>query len=152
MATLLDTTINGTLSATTNFSSPYHFTNFNTQRYREYRSNEVIITNGSYVDLFANTNGYERMYGVLSWWGIHGYFSQGMLRFQLSQYGLNVITSPITNDPFTASLYNPVFGTNYLRFTNNDTNGTQGGYYFTIRVSGLGGFVYSSSYINTQVR
>lgn len=152
MATLVGTTVNGTLTATTSFSSPYHFTNHNNQRYREYNSGNVVITNGSYIDLFGNTGVHERMYGVLYWWANHGYFLHGILRFHLSEYGLHVVTSSVTNDYFSATRYSPTYGTNYLRFTNNDTNGTQGIYLFTIRVSGMGGFSYTSSYITTQVR
>lgn len=152
MATLVGTTVTNTLTATTSFSSPYHFTNHNNQRYREYKSDNVVITNGSYIDLFGNLGVHERMCGVLCWFANHGYFLHGILRFQLSEYGLNYITSPITNDYFTVARHNPTYGTNYLRFTNTDTNGTQGIYLFSIRVSGLGGFSYTSSHINTQVR
>lgn len=152
MANLVATTVNGTLTATTSFTSPTHFTTFNNQRYREYRSDSFAITNGSYVDLFGNTGVHERMYGTLYWFANHGYFLHGMLFFQLSEYGLSTVVSGVTNDNYSITRHNPSYGTNYLRFTNTDGNGTQGQYVFTIRVSGMGGFSYTSSYITTQVR
>jgi len=152
MATLTATTVTGTLTATTSFSSPTHITSFNNQRYREYRSGDVVITNGSYIDLFGNTGVHERMYGSLYWFANHGYFLHGLLYFQLSEYGLSTWISGITNDVYSVARHNPSYGTNYLRFTNTDGNGTQGSYQFTIRVSGMGGFSYTSSYITTQVR
>lgn len=152
MATLTATTVNGTLTATTSFSSPTHITSFNNQRYREYRSGDVVIANGSSVDLFANFGSYERMYGTLYWFANHGYFLHGLLHFQLSEYGLSTWISGITNDSYSVARHSPTFGTNYLRFNNTDTNGTQGVYLFTVRVSGMGGFSYGSSYITNQVR
>ena len=154
MATLVGTTINGTITASTSFSSPKHFNNLNSQRFLEYTTpSSVAILNGSYIDLFGNNNGYERMYGTLRWWASHGYFSTGAIRFQLSEYGL-VVTNLLnqSTDPFSVSRYSPTFGTNYLRFQNDDTNGTQGGYTFNIRVSGMPGFSYTSNYITERVR
>lgn len=154
MATLVSTTINGTITATTSFSSPKHFNNINNQRYREYCSApDIAIPNGGYLDLFGNTGSYERMYGTLRWWVNHGYFLLGAVRFHVSEYGLSFTNLfNTTTDYFTIERYSPSFGTNYLRFTNTDTNGTQGLYTFNVTVCGMGGFSYTSSYLTTQVR
>ena len=153
MATLAATTVNGTITATTSFTSPTLLTAANNQRFREYVSapNVAIAKNGGYIYLLGNTGVHERMYGTLRWWVNHGYFQAGAVRFHISEYGLNYVTL-ISSSSFTLERYNPTYGTNYIKFNNTDTNTAYGYYTFNVRVSGMGGFSYVSDYLTTRVR
>jgi hypothetical protein len=157
MANLQNTTVNGSLSATNYIASPALYATATSQKFTEYTGTAFIPSSfnnsTNFVDLFANTGLYERMYGSLVWWVNQSQFHSGSLYFQLSQYGLNVTTTSDTSGYFSVSLFNPSFGTNYLRFTN--TVGTvwgNGTYYFSVRVSGLGGQTFFSNYLTNRVR
>ena len=158
MATLQSTTINGNLTANSSFTSPLQITNTNSQVYREYTGVVSIPSSVNnpvnYVKLFANVGVHERMYGILVWWTNQSQFTSGSLTFQLSEYGLQTQITQDSSGYFSVERYNPVYGTNYLRFYN--TVGTPWGngiYYFTIsRISGLGGQSFYSDYLTTRTR
>ncbi len=156
MATLLATTINGTLTATTSITSPKMLQTYSNQSFKEYvgsvsiPSSHTSATN--YVDLFANTGTHERMLGYVSWTVYQSQIHTGSFIFQLSEYGLSTYT--LQNSGYwSVSRHNPSYGTNYLRFTN--TVGTEwgnGNFQFVVRVTGLGGYSFASSYLTERVR
>ena len=156
MASLQNSTVNGTLTATTSFSSAKLLTSA-ADCFHEYTGTVSIPSSANsatnYADIFANTGTHERMYGLLFWWVNQSQYQCGAIQFQLSEYGLNATTLLDSSGYFSVSRYNPSYGTNYLRFTNTvGTSWGNGTYYFTVRVSGLGGYSFSSSYLTTQVR
>lgn len=158
MATLQATTVNGNLTANASYTSPLQITNTNSQVYREYTGTVNIPSSANnpvnYVNLFANVGVHERMYGILVWWVNQSQFTSGSLTFQLSEYGLQTQITQDSSGYFSVERYNPVYGTNYLRFTN--TVGTvwgNGSYNFTVsRISGLGGQSFYSDYLTTRTR
>lgn len=156
MASLQNTTVNGTLTATTSISSPSFQTN-TSDHWREYTGTVSIpssVNNATnYVDLFANVGVHERMYGIVRWWVNQSQFHCGSFYFQLSEYGLSTSTLTDTSGYFSLSRYNPSYGTNYIRFTNTvGTSWGNGTYYFNVRWCGLGGASFSSSYLTERVR
>jgi hypothetical protein len=156
MATLLASSVNGTLTATTSISSPKLLQTNSTQSFKEYIGSASIpssVNNATnYVDLFANTASYERMLGYVSWTVYQSQIHTGSFIFQLSEYGLS--TYNLASGPYwSVSRHSPTFGTNYLRFTN--TVGTEWGngtYYFVARITGLGGHTFVSSYLTERLR
>ncbi len=156
MATLLATTINGTLTATTSITSPKMLQTYSNQSFKAYVGSVSIPSSHNsatnYVDLFANTGTHERMLGYVSWTVYQSQIHTGSFIFQLSEYGLSTYT--LQNSGYwSVSRHNPSYGTNYLRFTN--TVGTEwgnGNFQFVVRVTGLGGYSFASSYLTERVR
>ncbi len=156
MATLLATTINGTLTATTSITSPKMLQTYSNQSFKEYVGSVSIPSSHNsatnYVDLFANTGTHERMLGYVAWTVYQSQIHTGSFIFQLSEYGLSTYT--LQNSGYwSVSRHNPSYGTNYLRFTN--TVGTEwgnGNFQFVVRVTGLGGYSFASSYLTERVR
>jgi hypothetical protein len=156
MATLLASSVNGTLTATTSITSPKLLQTNSSQSFKEYTGSASIPSSvnsaTNYVDLFGNTGSYERMLGYVSWTVYQSQIHTGSFIFQLSEYGLN--TYNLASGPYwSVARHNPVFGTNYIRLTN--TVGTEWGngtYYFVARITGLGGHTFVSSYLTERVR
>ena len=156
MASLQNTTVSGTLTATTSMTSP-KFQTSTSDNWQEWTGTVSIPSSANsatnYVDLFANTGAHERMYGIVRF---HVYQSQihcGAFYFQLSEYGLSTSTLLDTSGYWSLSRYNPSYGTNYIRFTNTvGTSWGNGTYYFNLRWCGLGGATLSSSYLTERVR
>lgn len=156
MATLLASSVNGTLTASTNITSPKLLQTYSNQSFKEYVGSASIPSSynnpTNYVDLFANTGTHERMLGYVSWTVYQSQIHTGSFIFQLSEYGLSTYT--LANSGYwSVARHNPSYGTNYLRFTN--TVGTEwgnGGFYFVVRVMGLGGYSFTSSYLTERVR
>ena len=158
MASLQNTTVSGTLTATTSMQSPYLITS-TSDNWREYQGSASIpssINNATnYVDLFANTGAYERMYGTVRFIVYQSQIQCGSFYFQLSEYGLSVSTlyDSTGGAYWSVSRYSPATYTNYIRFTNTvGTSWGNGAYYFNVRWCGLGGATWSSSYITTRIR
>ena len=159
MANLQNTTVNGTLTATTSIQSPKLLHTNSTQVFKEL-SGTVFIPSAAgnpylvnYVDLFANTGSYERMYGTVHFWVNQSQFHAGSFRFQLSEYGLSTQILMDTSGYFSLSRFSPTFGTNFLRFTNTvNTVWGDGTYYFNIRWTGLGAASLISSHLTERVR
>ena len=154
MASLKNTSINGALTASTSVSAPALITN--QYSYKEYCGTVAIpsaVNNPiNYVNLFGNLGVHERMMGDLYWWVTQSQYHGGALRFQLSEYGLNTYTT-LTTGGWTVERYNPVYGTNYLRFNNTiNTVWGDGMYYFNVRFYGMSGSAFTSSYLTTRVR
>ncbi len=156
MATLLASTVNGTLTASTSITSPKLLQTYSTQQFKEYVGSASIPSSANnptnYVDLFGNTGVHERMLGYVSWTVYQSQIHTGSFIFQLSEYGLNTSTL-VSGANWSVSRHNPTYGTNYIRFTN--TVGTEwgnGGYYFVVRITGLGGHTFVSSYLTERVR
>lgn len=156
MATLLTSNINGTLTATTSITSPYMLQSYSNQSFKEYLGGVSIPSSANsatnYVDLFANTGTHERMMGYLSWTVYQSQIHTGSFIFHLSEYGLS--TYNLQNSGYwSVSRHNPSYGTNYLRFTNTvGTSWGNGTFYFVVRVMGLGGYSFQSSYLTERVR
>ena len=156
MATLLASTVNGTLTASTSISSPKLLQTYSTQSFKEYIGSASIpssVNNATnFIDLFANTGVHERMLGYVSWTVYQSQIHTGSFIFQLSEYGLS--TYNLASGPYwSVSRHNPSYGTNYIRFTN--TVGTEWGngtYYFVARITGLGGHTFVSSYLTERIR
>lgn len=156
MATLLASTINGTLTASTSITSPKLLQTYSTQQFKEYVGSASIPSSynnpTNYVDLFANTGTHERMLGYVSWTVYQSQIHTGSFIFQLSEYGLSTYT--LQNSGYwSVARHNPSYGTNYIRFTN--TVGTEWGngtFYFVVRITGLGGHSFTSSYLTERVR
>lgn len=155
MADLQNTTINGTLTASTSFTSPRILNN---QSYnymmREYSGSASIPTSvnsaTNYVDLFGNTGVHNRMYGFCSWVVYQSQIHCGSFYWQLSEYGLSTQTLTSTGT-WSVDRYNPSYGTNYCRFYNTiGSSWGNGTYYFVLNVQGPGTFV--SSYLTERVR
>lgn len=157
MATLQNTTINGTLNATTSIQSPKLLHTNSSQVFKEFTGSVSIpssVNNAiNYVDLFANTGVHERMYGTVHFWVNQSQFHAGSFRFQLSEYGFSTGIMTDTSGYFSLSRHNPSYGTNYIRFTNTvGTSWGNGTYYFNVRWTGLGGATFLSSYLTERVR
>jgi hypothetical protein len=156
MATLLASTVNGTLTASTSISSPKLLQTYSTQSFKEYVGSASIPSSvnsaTNFIDLFANTGVHERMLGYVSWTVYQSQIHTGSFIFQLSEYGLS--TYNLASGPYwSVSRHNPSYGTNYIRFTN--TVGTEWGngtYYFVARITGLGGHTFVSSYLTERIR
>jgi len=156
MATLLASSVNGTLTATTSISSPKLLQTFSTQSFKEYIGSASIPSSVNnpinYIDLLGNTGVHERMLGYISWTVYQSQIHTGSFIFQLSEYGLS--TYNLASGPYwSVARHNPSYGTNYIRFTN--TVGTEWGngtYYFVVRVTGLGGHTFVSSYLTERLR
>jgi hypothetical protein len=159
MANLLNTTVNGTLTSSTSIQSPKLLHTNSSQVFKEITGTVFIPSAAgnpyvvNYVDLFANTGVYERMYGTVHFWVNQSQFHAGAFRFQLSEYGLNTQILMDTSGYFSLSRFSPTFGTNYIRFTNTvNTSWGDGTYYFNVRWTGLGGASFFSSYLTERVR
>lgn len=157
MANLQNTNITGSLQATGQFTSPALYATAVSQKFTEYTGSVFIPSSynnsTNYVDLFANTGVHERMYGSLVWWVGQSQVHSGSLYFHISEYGLNYTVTSDTSGYFSVGRYNPSYGTNYLRFYNTvGTSWGNGTYYFTVRVSGLGGQAFYSNYLTNRVR
>lgn len=157
MATLQNTTINGTLTATTSFTAPKILNNtsvgYVTQEYSGTVSIPSSVNNATnYVYLFGNTNTHNRMYGFCQWTVGQSQIHNGSFYFQLSEYGLNIQTLTTTTTSYwAAERYNPSYGTNYIKFSNNiGTSWGNGNYYFVVQVHGVGTFV--SDYLTQRVK
>jgi hypothetical protein len=155
MASLQNTTT-GTFSASTSLTSPALLTNTNDD-FAEYTGTVNIPSSynsaTNYVDLFTNNGGYERMHGILSWWCNQSQFTCGSFRFHLSTYGLATYALIDSSGYYSVSRISDGYPYNYLRFYN--TVGTvwgNGQYYFNVRVAGLGGYTFASSYLTERVR
>ena len=155
MGSLQNTIINGTLTASTSFTSPriLNNTSYN-HMMREYSGTASIpssVNNATnYVDLFGNTGVHNRMYGFCSWVTYQSQIHCGSFYWQLSEYGLSTQTLTSSGN-WSVARHNPTYGTNYLRFTN--TVGTEWGngtYYFVLNVQGPGDL--TSSYLTQRVR
>jgi len=156
MATLLASTVNGTLTASTSITSPKLLQTYSTQQFKEYVGSASIPSSynnaTNYVDLFANTGTHERMLGYVSWTVYQSQIHTGSFIFQLSEYGLSALTL-VSGANWSVARHNPTYGTNYIRFTN--TVGTvwgDGSYYFVARITGLGGHTFVSSYLTERIR
>lgn len=157
MATLVNTTINGTLTATTSIQSPKLLNTNSSQVFKEFTGSVSIPSSANnainYVDLFGNTGAHERMYGTVHFWVNQGQFHAGSFRFQLSEYGLSTGIMTDTSGYFSLSRHNPSYGTNYIRFTNTvGQSWGNGTYYFNVRWTGLGGATFVSSFLTERVR
>ena len=157
MATLQNTTINGTLTATTSIQSPKLLNTNSSQVFKEFTGYAFIPSSANsetnYVNLFANTGVHERMYGTVHFWVNQGQFHAGSFRFQLSEYGLSTGIMIDTSGYFSLSRHNPSYGTNYIRFTNTvGQSWGNGHYYFNVRWTVLGGATFLSSYLTERVR
>ncbi len=159
MANLQNTTVNGTLTATTSIQSPKLLHTNSSQVFKELTGTVSIPSaasnpyNVNYVDLFANTGVHERMYGIVHFWVNQSQFHAGSFRFQLSEYGLSTQILLDTSGYWSLSRHNPSYGTNYIRFTNTvNTVWGDGVYYFNVRWMGLGGATFLSSYLTERVR
>lgn len=156
MASLQNTNVNGTLTATTSLTSPKLLTN-TSDDFAEYTGTVSIPSSANdpinYVDLFANNGGYERMHGILSWVVYQSQIQGGSFRFQLSTYGLQTYSLIDTSGYYSVSSNSTGYPNTNLRFTN--TVGTvwgNGTYVFNVRVAGLGGYSFASSYLTERVR
>jgi hypothetical protein len=156
MATLLASTVNGTLTASTSITSPKLLQTYSTQQFKEYVGSASIPSSvnsaTNYVDLFANIGSYERMLGYVSWTVYQSQIHTGSFIFQLSEYGLSASTL-VSGANWSVARHSPTFGTNYIRFTS--TVGKEWGngtYYFVVRVTGLGGHNFTSSYLTERIR
>jgi len=155
MATLQNTTINGTLTATTSFNSPAIINNSNADFITREYSGTVSIPSSvnnaiNYVDLFGNTGVHNRMYGFCSWVVNQSQIHCGSFYYQLSEYGLSIQTLTSTGT-WSVAIFNPAYGTNFCRFTNTiGTSWGNGTYYFVINVQGPG--VFTSSYLTQRTR
>jgi hypothetical protein len=157
MATLVNTTINGTLTATTSIQSPKLLNTNSSQVFKEFTGSVSIPSSANnainYVDLFANTGAHERMYGTVHFWVNQSQFHAGSFRFQLSEYGLSTGIMTDTSGYFSLSRHSPSYGTNYIRFTNTvGQSWGNGVYYFNVRWTGLGGATFVSSFLTERVR
>lgn len=156
MATLLASTVNGTLTASTSISSPKLLQTYSTQSFKEYVGSAFIPSSfnnaTNFIDLFANTGVHERMLGYVSWTVYQSQIHTASFIFQLSEYGLNTYT--LASGPYWAvSRHNPSYGTNFIRLTNTvGTDWGNGNYYFVVRITGLGGHTFSSSYLTERIR
>ncbi len=156
MATLQNTSINGTLTATTSLSSPQilcQASNGNTlYEYNGYAYIPSSANNATnYVNLFANTGGYSRMYGYISWTVYQSQIHCGAFTFQLSRYGFSTYNHTNTGYWSVSQFQESNPDINHCRFTNTvGTSWGDGSFYFTIQVMGPGSF--SSSYITTRNR
>jgi len=156
MATLLASTVNGTLTVSTSITSPKLLQTYSTQQFKEYVGSASIPSSvnsaTNYVDLFGNTGAHERMLGYVSWTVYQSQIHTGSFMFQLSEYGLS--TYNLQNSGYwSLARHNPTYGTNYIRFTN--TVGTEwgnGAFYFVARITGLGGHSFVSSYLTERIR
>ena len=156
MATLQNTTINGTLTASTSFTSPriLNNTSYN-HMMREYSGTASIpssVNNATnYVDLFGNTGVHNRMYGFCSWVVTQSQIHCGAFTFQLSRYGFQTYNHTNTGYWSVSQFQEGNPDINHCRFTNTvGTSWGDGNFYFTIQVMGPGSF--SSSYITTRNR
>jgi len=156
MATLQNTSVDGTLTATTSLTSPQVLCqSSNGYTLYEYTGSASIPSSyndsTNYVNLFANTGGYSRMYGYISWTVYQSQIHCGAFSFQLSRYGFSTYNHTNTGYWSATWFQDSNVDINYCRFTN--TVGTvwgNGTFYFTIQVMGPGTF--SSSYITTRNR
>lgn len=156
MATLLESSINGTLTASTSITSPKLLQSYSTQSFKEYIGIVSIPSSynnpTNYVDIFGNNGAHERMLGYVSWTVYQSQIHTGSFIFQLSEYGLS--TYNLASGPhWSVSRHSPSYGLNYIRFTN--TVGTEwgnGSYYFVARITGLGGHSFVSSYLTERLR
>jgi len=155
MASLQNTTVNGTLTASTSFTSPRILNNSDANlMMREYSGTASIPTTVNsavnYVDLFGNTGVHNRMYGFCSWTVYQSQIHNGSFYWQLSEYGFSMQTLTSTG-VWSAERYNPSYGTNYCRFYNTiGSSWGNGTYVFVLNVQGPGSFV--SSYLTERVR
>lgn len=159
MANLQNTTVNGTLTATTSIQSPKLLHTNSSQVFKEFTGTAFIPSAAgnpysvNYVDLFANTGAHERMYGIVHFVVYQSQIHTGSFRFQLSEYGLSTQILMDSSGYFSLSRHSPSYGTNYLRFTNTvNTVWGDGTYYFNIRWTGLGGATFVSPYLTERVR
>lgn len=156
MATLLSSSVNGSLVATNSISSPKLLQTNSTQSFKEYIGTVSIPSSynnpTNYADIFGNHGGYERMMGYVSWTVYQSQIHTGSFVFQLSRYGLS--TFNLQNSGYwSVSMYAQTADQNYIRFTN--TVGTEWGngtFYFVARITGLGGHSFQSSYLTERVR
>jgi hypothetical protein len=157
MASLQNTTVNGTLTASTSFTSPKILNNSSVNyMLREYGGTVSIPSSvnsaTNYVDLFGNTGAHNRMYGFCSWTVGQSQIHNGSFYWQLSEYGFSIqtLTSSVPSY-WIAERYNPSYGTNYCRFYNNiGTSWGNGTYYFVLNIQGPGDF--TSSYLTQRTR
>lgn len=156
MANLQSTNINGTLTATTSLTSPKLLTG-TSDDFMEWTGTASIPSSynnpTNYVDLLANNGGYERMYGTLTWVVYQSQIQGGSFKFQLSTYGFQPYMLVDTSGYFSVSSVSTGYPNTTLRFTN--TVGTvwgDGTYVFNVRVTGLGGYSFASSYLTERVR
>lgn len=159
MANLQNTTVNGTLTATTSIQSPKLLHTNSSQVFKEFTGTAFIPSAAgnpysvNYVDLFANIGVHERMYGIVHFWVNQSQFHAGSFRFQLSEYGLHTQILIDTSGYFSLSRHSPGYGTNFIRFTNTvNTVWGDGTYFFNVRWTGLGGANFSSPYLTERVR
>ena len=97
MASLINTTVNGTLTATTSFTSPRILNNSSANNLMREYSGTVSIPSSvnnatNYVDLFGNTGVHNRMYGFCSWVVGQSQIHSGSFYWQLSEYGFSIQT------------------------------------------------------------
>ena len=154
------TTINisNNLTVSNNIQSPSFITS-TSDNWQEWTGSAGIPSSANnatnYVDLFANTGGYERMYGIVRFIVYQSQIQCGSFYFQLSEYGLSTSTlyDSTGGAYWSVSRNSTGYPTNYLRFTNTvGTSWGNGNYYFNLRFCGLGGATLSSSYLTTRVR
>lgn len=156
MATLLSSSVNGTLTASTSITSPKLLQTYSTQSFKEYVGSASIPSSHNnatnFIDLFGNNGAHERMFGYVSWTVYQSQIHTASFIFQLSEYGLS--TYNLASGPYwSVSRHNPSYGLNYIRLTN--TVGTEWGngtYYFVARITGLGGHSFVSSYLTERIR
>jgi hypothetical protein len=156
MATLLASSVNGTLTATTSITSPKLLQTQSSQSFKEYIGTVSIPSSANnstnYADIFGNHGGYERMMGYVSWTVYQSQIHTGSFVFQLSRYGLS--TYNLANGGYwSVSRHDLTADHCYIRFTN--TVGTEWGngtYFFVARITGLGGHTFVSSYLTERLR
>jgi hypothetical protein len=155
MANLLNTSINGTLTASTSFTSPRILNNQDySNMTREYGGTVSIPSSvnsaTNYVDLFCNVAGYSRMYGFCSWVCFQSQIHCGSFYFQLSRYGFNVQTLTSTGT-WSVDRYASTEDANHCRFYNTiGSSWGNGTYNFVLNVQGPGTF--TSPYLTERVR